>query len=30
VRSSEPGKSVVLNVVKSRLDDIKLVDPDLQ
>lgn len=30
VRSSEEGKSVVMNVPKSRLDDIKLVDPDLQ
>jgi hypothetical protein len=30
VRSSDEGKSVVLNVPKSRLDDIKLVDPELQ
>lgn len=29
VRSSEPGQSVVLNVNKLKLDDIKMVDPEL-
>jgi hypothetical protein len=30
VRSSEPGANVVLNEPKARLDDIKIVDPELQ
>jgi len=29
VRSSEAGESVVLNVPKAKLDDIKIVDPQL-
>jgi len=30
VRTSEPGHAVVLNVDKVKLDDIKIVDPQLQ